>query len=127
MSGWDIRPQGVQGVLKTAGETAGGIEKQATAFGEHLKSAATSAGTVAADGAEGADNGGLVALALSQFAEHAVKDIKFVAARAGKSLTGAVEATTAYLDGDLTMAAQAQREALGAPDIDPEKPGVQEG
>ncbi|WP_415950368.1 DUF6507 family protein [Streptomyces sp. KLOTTS4A1] len=127
MSGWDIRPQGVQGVLKITGETAGGIEKQATAFGEHLQSAATSAGTVAAEGAEGTENGGLVALALSQFAEHAVTDIKFVAARAGKSLTGAVEATTAYLDGDLAMAAEAQRKALGAPDLDPEKPGVQEG
>ncbi|MBC9719803.1 hypothetical protein H9Y04_45930 [Streptomyces sp. TRM66268-LWL] len=126
VSGWDIRPQGVQGVLKTTGETAGGIEKQATSFGEHLKSAATSAGTIAAEGAEGSDQGGLVALALSQFAEHAVKDIKFVAARAGKSLTGAVEATTAYLNGDTEMAAEAQRKALSAPDIDLGKPGVQE-
>ncbi|WP_408056431.1 DUF6507 family protein [Streptomyces mesophilus] len=124
MSGWDIRPQGVQGILKTTGETAGGIEKQATTFGEHLKTAATSAGTIAA---EGADQGGLVALALSQFAEHAAKDIKFVAARAGKSLTGAVEATTAYLNGDVEMAAEAQRKALSAPDIDLGKPGVQEG
>ncbi|NGO81870.1 hypothetical protein G6045_40435 [Streptomyces sp. YC504] len=124
VSGWDIRPQGVQGILKTTGETAGGIEKQATTFGEHLKTAATSAGTIAA---EGADQGGLVALALSQFAEHAAKDIKFVAARAGKSLTGAVEATTAYLNGDVEMAAEAQRKALSAPDIDLGKPGVQEG
>ncbi|MFJ2502411.1 MULTISPECIES: DUF6507 family protein, partial [unclassified Streptomyces] len=69
--------------------------------------------------------GGLVALALSQFAEHTTPDLKFIAARAGKSLTGAVDATTAYLNGDLDMAAEAQRKALGAVDLDPKKPGVQ--
>ncbi|WP_344517830.1 DUF6507 family protein, partial [Streptomyces pulveraceus] len=65
------------------------------------------------------------ALALSQFAEHTTPDLKFIAARAGKSLTGAVDATTAYLNGDLDMAAEAQRKALGAVDLDPKKPGVQ--
>jgi hypothetical protein len=66
-----------------------------------------------------------VALALSQYAEHASTDLKFIAARAGKSLTGAVEATTAYLNGDQEMAAEAQRRALAAPDLDLTKPGVQ--
>ncbi|MEE1807675.1 DUF6507 family protein, partial [Streptomyces sp. BE133] len=70
--------------------------------------------------------GGLVALALSQFAEHTTSDLKFIAARAGKSLQGAVDATTAYLNGDLEMAAEAQRKALGAVDLDPQKPGVQD-
>ncbi|MFF1837678.1 DUF6507 family protein [Streptomyces sp. NPDC058231] len=133
MTGWDLKPQGIQGVLKTTGETAGKIETHAKAFGEHLTSAATSAGTVSADGGDGGGGGkggekatgGLVALALSQYAEHATSDLKFIAARAGKSLTGAVDATTAYLNGDLEMAAESQRKALGVPDLDLTKPGVQ--
>ncbi|MFF3953724.1 DUF6507 family protein [Streptomyces sp. NPDC001890] len=132
MTGWDLKPQGIQGVLKTTGEVASKIQTHATSYGDHLSSAASSAGTITAEG--GGDGGGkggeqavggLVALALSQFAEHTTPDLKYIAARAGKSLTGAVDATTAYLNGDLDMAAEAQRKALGAVDMDPKKPGVQ--
>ncbi|MFB7534601.1 DUF6507 family protein [Streptomyces sp. NPDC056178] len=137
MTGWDLKPQGISGVLKTTGEVASKLQTYATSYGDHLSSAASSAGTISAEG--GGDGGGgggggkdgekavggLVALALSQFAEHTTPDLKFVAARAGKSLQGAVDATTAYLNGDLDMAAEAQRKALGAVDLDPKKPGVQ--
>ncbi|WP_217243200.1 DUF6507 family protein [Streptomyces sp. AC555_RSS877] len=128
MPGWDLNPQGISGVLKTTGDTASDLEKHAKAFGEHLTSAATSAGTISAEGGGGGGEGGekaaggLVALALSQFAERASKDLQFVAARAGKSLQGAVDATTAYLNGDEEMAAEAQRKALSAPKVD--LPGV---
>ncbi|MFJ2379355.1 DUF6507 family protein, partial [Streptomyces sp. NPDC087769] len=129
---WDLKPQGIQGVLKTTGEVASKIQTHATSYGDHLTSAASSAGTITAGGGGGDSGGkggeavgGLVALALSQFAEHTTGDLKFIAARAGKSLTGAVDATTAYLNGDLDMAAEAQRKALGAVDLDPKKPGVQ--
>ncbi|MGW2184278.1 DUF6507 family protein [Streptomyces sp. NPDC001732] len=134
MTGWDLKPQGIQGVLKTTGEVASKIQTHATSYGDHLSSAAASAGTISADAGAGGGGGGgkgeeavggLVALALSQFAEHTTGDLKFIAARAGKSLTGAVDATTAYLNGDLEMAAEAQRKALGAVDLDPKKPGVQ--
>ncbi|MEV7723080.1 DUF6507 family protein, partial [Streptomyces sp. NPDC088184] len=126
--GWDLKPQGIQGVLKTTGEVASKIQTYATSYGDHMTSAASSAGTITAEGGGGEGGeavGGLVALALSQFAEHTTPDLKFIAARAGKSLTGAVDATTAYLNGDLDMAAEAQRKALGAVDLDPKKPGVQ--
>ncbi|MFD7526903.1 DUF6507 family protein [Streptomyces sp. NPDC059849] len=136
MTGWDLKPQGIQGVLKTTGEVASKIQTHATSYGDHMTSAASSAGTITAEGGGGGDGGGggkggeavggLVALALSQFAEHTTGDLKFIAARAGKSLTGAVDATTAYLNGDLDMAAEAQRKALGAVDLDPKKPGVQD-
>ncbi|MER7399116.1 DUF6507 family protein [Streptomyces sp. NPDC000151] len=136
MAGWDLHPQGISSVLKTTGEFAGKIEGHAKAYGEHLQSAASSAGTITAEGeAHGGGQGGkggekaaggLVALALSQFAEHTTNDLKFIAARAGKSLTGAVDATTAYLNGDLDMAADAQHKALGAVDLDPKKPGAQQ-
>ncbi|MFI5775487.1 DUF6507 family protein [Streptomyces sp. NPDC051658] len=120
-------------MLKTTGEIASKIQTHATSYGDHLSSAASSAGTITAEGGDGGGGGkdgeqavgGLVALALSQFAEHTTPDLKFIAARAGKSLTGAVDATTAYLNGDLDMAAEAQRKALGAVDLDPKKPGVQ--
>ncbi|MFE3154975.1 DUF6507 family protein [Streptomyces sp. NPDC059221] len=136
MTGWDLKPQGIQGVLKTTGEVASKIQTHATSYGDHMTSAASSAGTITAEGGGGDGGGGgggkggeavggLVALALSQFAEHTTGDLKFIAARAGKSLTGAVDATTAYLNGDLDMAAEAQRKALGAVDLDPKKPGVQ--
>jgi hypothetical protein len=134
MTGWDLKPQGIQGVLKKTGEFAGKIETYAKSYGEHLQSAASSAGTITAEGGDGGGGGGkggekatggLVALALSEFAEHTSTDLKFIAARAGKSLTGAVDATTAYLNGDTEMAAEAQRKALGVPDLDLTKPGVQ--
>ncbi|MFB7547536.1 DUF6507 family protein [Streptomyces sp. NPDC056154] len=122
-------------MLKTTGEVASKLQTYATSYGDHLSSAASSAGTITAEGGSDGDGGGgkdgekavggLVALALSQFAEHTTPDLKFVAARAGKSLQGAVDATTAYLNGDLDMAAEAQRKALGAVDLDPKKPGVQ--
>lgn len=122
MPNWDLTPQGISHVLKTTGETASSMEGYAKSFGEHLQSAASSAGTISAEAGGGEQAGGLVALALSQYAEKAAKELQFVAARAGKSLTGAVEATTAYLNGDLEMAAEAQRRALLAPKLD--MPGV---
>lgn len=126
MPSWDLKPQGISHVLTTTGDTASNLEKYAKAFGEHLTSAASSAGTISAEGGGGEGGqkaqGGLVALALSQYAEHATKDLQFIAARAGKSLQGAVDATTAYLNGDLEMAAEAQRKALSAPKLD--MPGV---
>jgi hypothetical protein len=125
VSGWDLRPQGISQVLKSTGESASKLEKYAKAYGEHLTSAASSAGTISAEGGSGGSGeqvGGLVALALSQYAERAAKDLQFIAARAGKSLQGAVDATKAYLEGDEQMAAEAQRKALAAPKVD--LPGV---
>ncbi|MEU0838025.1 DUF6507 family protein [Streptomyces sp. NPDC005962] len=136
MTGWDLQPQGISSVLKTTGEFAAKIEKHATAYGKHLQSAAEHAGTISADGGGSGGQGGkeakggLVALALSQFAEHTTPDLKFIAARAGKSLNGAMDATTEYLKGGQHMAeraAQAQTSALSAPDLDPKKPGTQTG
>ncbi|MFI9613540.1 DUF6507 family protein [Streptomyces sp. NPDC052023] len=83
--GWDLKPQGISGVLKTTGETASGFEKLGKSFGDNLTSAASSAGTISAEGGggEGGEKaqGGLVALALSQYAERASKDLQFVAAK----------------------------------------------
>ncbi|MFG2193075.1 DUF6507 family protein [Streptomyces sp. NPDC048639] len=117
-------------MLKTTGEVAGHFEGQLKAYSTHLESAATHAGTISGEGEGGGGGGenggkGLVALALAEFAKATTGDLKFIAARAGKSLAGAVEATTAYLDGDMEMAAEAQRKALAEPKIDMPKGGGQ--
>ncbi|MEE1766752.1 DUF6507 family protein, partial [Streptomyces sp. JV185] len=46
MTGWDLKPQGIQGVLKSTGEIASKIQTHATSYGDHLSSAASSAGTI---------------------------------------------------------------------------------
>ena len=88
MTGWDLKPQGIQGVLKTTGEIAGKIESYAKSYGEASDSRrrrvrARSPPRTVREGGEKA-GGGLVALALSQYAEHATTDLKFIAARAGQ-------------------------------------------
>ncbi|MEU6490752.1 DUF6507 family protein [Streptomyces sp. NPDC046984] len=132
MSGWDLKPQGIQHVLKSSAERTSHLEVHAKAYAKNLTSAASNAGTITPEGdSSGSDgqgnpaHGGPVALALKQYAEHAVKDLQFIAARAGKSLQGAATATREYLQGDEKMAAEAQRQALRAPDLDPNTPGVQ--
>ncbi|WP_311765498.1 DUF6507 family protein [Streptomyces zingiberis] len=115
MPGWDIDVGGVQGVLTQVGEVAGKLEKQAATYSENMESAAASAGTIAGGGEAPAM--GLVGAALAEFATKTQDDLMFVGARAGKSLTGAVEAVKAYNQGDFDMAAAAQREALKAPDL----------
>ena len=138
MTGWDLHPQGIQQVLEQTGKTAEHLGTYAGDFGTHLQSAASSAGTISADagsGGHGGDSGhggrggkdggkaqgGLVALALSEYAQHATEDLQFIAARAGKSLQGAVDALTAYLHGDEAMALEAQKNA-SLPDV--KMPGV---
>ncbi|OEV03420.1 DUF6507 family protein [Streptomyces oceani] len=121
---WDLKPTDINGVLTSTAEVAKGFEKQVKSYGGNLKSAASSAGTL--DMGEGkAPEAGLVGLALSQFAENTETDLRFIAARAGKSIEGAGKATEAYLNGDLAMAAEAQSEAQKKPDLD--MPGEGQG
>jgi hypothetical protein len=115
--GWDIDTAGVKSVLIKTGNVADDIEAQAKSYGSHLESAATSAGTLTMGGER--PEGGPVGAALAEFAQRTRDDITYVAARAGKSIQGTVDATTAYVEGDLGMAADAQRETLKAPDPRP--------
>ncbi|WEV26368.1 DUF6507 family protein [Streptomyces sp. 71268] len=120
MTGWDLQPPDIGRTLQDTVKIAKELQPQAKSFGEHLKGAATAAGTLAMGGEK--PEAGLVGLALSEFAPHAEKDLRFVAARSAKSVQGASEATTAYMNGNLQMAADAQREARKAPDPDFGKP-----
>ncbi|MEE1806486.1 DUF6507 family protein, partial [Streptomyces sp. BE133] len=57
MTGWDLKPQGISGVLKTTGEVASKLQTYATSYGDHLTSAASSAGTISAEGGDGGGGG----------------------------------------------------------------------
>jgi hypothetical protein len=115
--GWNIDAAGVNTVVGKTRDIAKGLQGQVTAYGTHLQNAAKDAGTISKGGSGdyGGKNGmGLVALALSNFAEATKGQLEFMAARAGASLTGAMDATMAYVTGDLEMAATAQSDALKA-------------
>ncbi|MBG0855061.1 hypothetical protein I2W78_25265 [Streptomyces spinoverrucosus] len=85
------------------------------AYSGDLEGAATSAGTLAPGGASGEHKGqaGLVAAALAEFIEGTTDELQFIGTRIGKSVTAAVQATVAYQQGDLEMAAEAQQRAAG--------------
>lgn len=115
VTGWDISPSGVQGALKKAAVSAEDLSTAGTNLSDTLPRTATAAGTVASGYTGPALATGPVAAALGEFMQHWQKDLRYVVERTGKSLTGAVEATTEYAKGDLTMAAQAQHAAIQEP------------
>ncbi|MEV4433415.1 DUF6507 family protein [Streptomyces sp. NPDC049555] len=115
MGKWDIDVGGVNSVLSATGEVAGKLEGQFTSYSTNMEHAGTHAGTIAAGGKAPEGGGGLVAVALAEFAQKTKGDLQFIAARTGKSMKGAVEATKAYVHGDEQMAQDAQNNAIKAP------------
>ncbi|MFE1247431.1 DUF6507 family protein [Streptomyces sp. NPDC058741] len=115
MPAWDISPSGVQSVVSNVGDVMKVLDEIVQAYSGDIQGAATSAGTLAPGGAGGEHKGqtGLVAAALAEFMEGTADELKFIGERVGKSVNGAVEATVAYRDGDLEMAAEAQQRAAG--------------
>ncbi|MET9388942.1 DUF6507 family protein [Streptomyces sp. NPDC006624] len=115
MPAWDISPSGVQSVVSNVGDVMKVLDEIVQAYSGDVQGAATSAGTLAPGGAGGEHKGqtGLVAAALAEFMEGTADELKFIGERVGKSVNGAVEATVAYRDGDLEMAAEAQQRAAG--------------
>jgi Family of unknown function (DUF6507) len=111
---WDIQPQGVQDVVQRTVNRADDIEAWGTNYSEHMQNAATYAGTLHTPGQPRPEMG-IVGAALSEFAQATQTDLQAIVARVGASLTGASDATMAYVNGDLDMAADAQRAALATP------------
>lgn len=107
MSAWDVDPAGVRGVLARTQSVAGEFEGQLTAVSGAMESAAGNSASP------------IVAAALSGFAEAVQPQVRAVIARVGSALTGAATAVNAYAQGDLEMAATAQRNAagVGQPDL----------
>jgi hypothetical protein len=118
VSSWDIEPNGVRSVEVKTGDAARGLEGQARSYAGHMQSAAVAAGTLSQGG--NAPHGGLVGLALGQFAEATQGRLRYLAERTTRSLQGTVDATKAYLTGDLQMAADAQHTAELPPGYDPD-------
>lgn len=79
-----------------------------------------SAGTLSFGGESGGGDGraaGLVAVALAEFIEGTQRSVVSLSLRASNSANGAIEATNAYLAGDLEQAWNAQRQAVLPPDV----------
>ncbi|WP_329133891.1 DUF6507 family protein [Streptomyces sp. NBC_00670] len=114
MTGWDITPSGVQSILSLVGLAADDLSKDIKGYGESVEDAAMFAGTISGPYC-GAAPAGPVGAAVANFVSDTQGRIRFMAARTKKTMDGTVEATTAYLEGDLAMAADAQREAAKAP------------
>jgi phage-related protein len=99
MSRWDIDPHGVNSVVNKTGQVARGFEGAVKSYATGLQ--------------DGANNSGsqIVAEAIKGFAEHHEKTFDSILNRVVNVLTGAANATKAYLEGDLQMAQEAQRNA----------------
>jgi hypothetical protein len=102
----------VQGVLSRTETVAQEFEGQMTRL------------RTALEGAAGESSSDIVASAIGGFMkESGMPAIEFVFTRTAASMTGAANATNAYLAGDLEMAANAQAGASAAPDPRASMPG----
>ncbi|MCA6094090.1 DUF6507 family protein [Streptomyces sp. SCA3-4] len=117
MTGWDIRPSEVGGVLGKVATAAEGLAKAGEGVQKTLPSAAAAAGTISGMYCGPAPTGP-VAAALAEFGNKWGRDLIYVAKRTANSLNGAAEATRKYVEGDLELAANAQHKALAEPRID---------
>jgi hypothetical protein len=115
VTGWDISPSGVQSVVSKVREAAEGMNEGVTLYGSSIQAAMEAAGTLSFGGEQ--QSAGLVAVALGEFAVGSERDVAFLPLRASNSANGAVEATNAYLAGELEQAWNAQHQASLAPDV----------
>ncbi|WP_232626668.1 DUF6507 family protein [Streptomyces alfalfae] len=125
MPKWDIEPGGVNHVLSRVNDALGALERHVGGYGEDLAGAAKWSGALVSGEAEGGGQspvGGLVASALVEFVEGTAEEVRFIGARAGRSVQGAVLATAAYEAGDLEMAAETQHRANSVIDPGLERP-----
>ncbi|MGV9889580.1 DUF6507 family protein [Streptomyces sp. NPDC003395] len=114
VNGWDISPSGVESILSLVGLAADDLGKDVKGYGTSVQDAAESAGTISGPYC-GSAPVGPVGAAVANFVSDTESSIRFMAARIKKTMDGTVKATGAYLEGDLAMAARAQREAAKAP------------
>ncbi|MGW2649230.1 DUF6507 family protein [Streptomyces sp. NPDC001393] len=114
MTGWDISPSGVESILSLVGLAADDLSKDIKGYGTSVQDAAESAGTISGPYCGGPPVGP-VGAAVANFVSDTESSIKFMAARIKKTMDGTLKATGEYIDGDLAMAAQAQRDAAKVP------------
>lgn len=100
----------MQGVVRRTQAAGRGFERVGNHYSSGAKSAAGGAG------------GPIVSLAIVHFASHHENTLPHLVKQTMSSLTGAVNATNAYLHGDLEMAANAQRTAGTVGELAPRRP-----
>lgn len=103
MSSYRINPAGVDSVLKTT-------QSDAEKFGTIL----TPLSGAVESAAGGTGNSGAICPALQSFFENQSKHLDAINRRVSASLNGALKATQAYIDGDIEMVGEYQREAVAA-------------
>ncbi|SKA10393.1 hypothetical protein SAMN02745673_02468 [Marinactinospora thermotolerans DSM 45154] len=112
MSGWDIQAPAVGTVMTTVGgyvggeDGEGGLVAAIDALGTHVEEAGTAA------------DSGPIGTALAEFLEEYGTTLQGMVAKTASAITGCTDATTAYLDGNLEMAAEAQNNAGVVTDLD---------
>lgn len=115
MAKWDIDVQGAATVLKQ-------VSKQAARFETKGKSLETALG----DCVDALPNSPFVVLCVADYAEKAVlPKVEKVVGHTTGAIQGTADAVNHYVEGDLTMAAAAQRAARKAPVVAP--PGEKKG
>ncbi|MGH4016952.1 MAG: DUF6507 family protein [Pseudonocardiaceae bacterium] len=111
MSRWDISPAGVRGVLTQTQAVAGEFEGHMASMNSAMEGGAAEASSEP------------IATALTGWVDAKRPSIEFIFTRAAASVNGAAQATNAYLQGDLEMAANAQASVTAAPDPRATMPG----
>src|SRR5262249_28542371 len=112
MSRWDIRPEGVQGTVGRTAEVAGKLQGQARSYHDHVQSVAQSAGTLAGPCDPASMGMSPVGAAVVAYANNATQALNAIADRTEKPLNGTVAAVGWYLNGDLEMAENAEKDAI---------------
>ncbi|MFE2246679.1 DUF6507 family protein [Streptomyces lavendulae] len=117
---WDINPSGVQGVVNKTITASEGFQKAGKSLQTELPEAAKHAGTVTPGGGTGGEGGGMgpIAGALGELMNSHEYRLAYIGARTEASLNGAIKATTAYVQGNIEQAQNAQNEALKEPKVD---------
>ncbi|MFF8767045.1 DUF6507 family protein [Nocardiopsis dassonvillei] len=116
MSQWNIQPAAVGGVLQSV---AGHLGEEGS--GEGLVGVMESVEEHLVDSGEYAKSG-VVGMALGEFAEHYFGIMGDIAGLTMAAVTGASEATTHYMDGNLEMAEESQANAGVIPEPEPPPP-----
>jgi hypothetical protein len=116
---WDINPEGVQSVLQNTQTAAEPFDTVVKAYGDDLTNIMNGLNY---------DVFMVVATAVGEYSAHWAPTLEAAAKQVGASLTGAMDATKAYMNGQAEMAANAQRNAAAGftppiPGSQPPRPG----
>ena len=109
MTAWDIDPAGVQSVLAKTESVASEFPGQLASMTSAMESGATNTSSA------------IVASAVQGFGSAIEADVRVVLSRTSAAINACAAAVNAYAQGDLEMAANAQRNAAGA--TVPDMPG----